>query len=291
MSGYKTFAIAGAGTIGAVIVEEYLKLKDEGTITSVIVLTRTASAATSNLATKGAKIVTVDYDSPSSLEAALSGVDVLVSSLGSKAVGAQGPLAEAAKKAGVQLFVPSEFGINTAGHTEGRLAPKAALHKKLEQLDLPYALYQVGFFSDTSFIPAFGWDLAKGVVTIYGEGNTPISWTSSRDIARFVAYSTTALPREKVEWRTFRIEADRKSLNEVLSEYEEKSGKKLNVTRVSRKDLQDGFEKNPQDSAKLLQLIWERGGGVIGRPDELANSEWPEWNPVRVIDTILGTRV
>ncbi|KDQ57212.1 hypothetical protein JAAARDRAFT_35819 [Jaapia argillacea MUCL 33604] len=290
MSGYKTFAIAGAGNIGAFIVEEYLKLKEGGILTSVIVLTRAASASSSSFAAKGAKIVTVDYDSPSSLEAALSGVDVVISTLGSNALGAQVPLVEAAKKAGVQLFVPSEFGVNTPGHTEGILGRKAAFYKMLEQLDLPYALYQVGFFSDTTFIPFFGWDLAKGAVTIYGEGNTPISWTSSRDIARFVAHSTTALPREKVEWRTFRIEADRKSLNEVVSEYQEKSGKKLSVTRVPRKDLQDGLEKNPQDLAKLIQLIWEQGGGVIGRPDELSNSEWPEWNQVGVIDTMLSTR-
>jgi uncharacterized protein YbjT (DUF2867 family) len=56
----------------------------------------------------GATIVAVDYDSPSSLAEALKGVEVVVSALGGAGLRAsQTPLANAAKKAGVQLFIPS----------------------------------------------------------------------------------------------------------------------------------------------------------------------------------------
>ena len=40
MSTYKHFAVAGAGSIGRVIVEELVKKKDEGKIASIVVLTR-----------------------------------------------------------------------------------------------------------------------------------------------------------------------------------------------------------------------------------------------------------
>ena len=40
MSGYKNFAIAGAGTIGSFIIQQFLKDKAAGTVNKVVVLTR-----------------------------------------------------------------------------------------------------------------------------------------------------------------------------------------------------------------------------------------------------------
>jgi hypothetical protein len=40
MSGYKNFAVAGAGVLGAIIVEELLKAKSEGKVDKIVVLTR-----------------------------------------------------------------------------------------------------------------------------------------------------------------------------------------------------------------------------------------------------------
>ena len=40
MSGYKTFAVWGAGSIGKLLVEEFLRLKSIGSIDDVLVLTR-----------------------------------------------------------------------------------------------------------------------------------------------------------------------------------------------------------------------------------------------------------
>ena len=43
MSGYKNFAIVGAGTFGAFVVRQFLKEKAAGTVNDVIVLTRQIS--------------------------------------------------------------------------------------------------------------------------------------------------------------------------------------------------------------------------------------------------------
>ena len=40
MSGYKNFAVIGAGALGSYIVDELLKAKSDGTVDKVIVLTR-----------------------------------------------------------------------------------------------------------------------------------------------------------------------------------------------------------------------------------------------------------
>ena len=62
-------------------------------------------------------------------------------------------------------------------------------------------------------------------MTIGGEGKSPISFTTRRDLARFVAHALTELPREKIEWRIFRIEGDRKSYLDIVVEWEEATGR------------------------------------------------------------------
>ena len=54
-----------------------------------------------------------------------------------------------------------------------------------------------------------GLDLTSGKVIAGGDGNIPISWTSRRDVGRFVAYALTTLPSEKIAGRTFRVEGER----------------------------------------------------------------------------------
>jgi hypothetical protein len=58
-----------------------------------------------------------------------------------------------------------------------------------------------------------GLDLKSGNVTAGLDGNALTSFTTQPDIGRFVAYVLTNLPQSKLEWRTFRIEAERKVSN------------------------------------------------------------------------------
>lgn len=55
----------------------------------------------------------------------------------------------------------------------------------------------------------FGIDFANDKVDIAGPGTIDISFTHQRDAARFLAHVFTALPKEKIEWRTFRIEGEK----------------------------------------------------------------------------------
>jgi uncharacterized protein YbjT (DUF2867 family) len=104
----------------------------------------------------GAKITTVDYGSAESLKNAIKGADIVISTLNSHpaSLQAQHLLAEQAKAVGVKLFVPSEFGDATdRENLKGVFAIKQSVHRKLEELDLPYALFFTGPHSDFVFIP------------------------------------------------------------------------------------------------------------------------------------------
>ena len=95
-----------------------------------------------------AKVISVDYSNPESIKNALSGVDVVISTISGTALDVQGKIAEAAKPAGVKLFIPSEFGNVTEGETSGLFGEKASLQDQLKALGIPWAIFYTGPFAD-----------------------------------------------------------------------------------------------------------------------------------------------
>lgn len=93
---------------------------------SVVVITRPNSAPKEYPA--GVKSVAADLTSASSIAAVLKehNVEVVICTVNPNGVQTQFVYADAAKLAGtVKLFVPSEFGVPTAGHTQGALGQKS----------------------------------------------------------------------------------------------------------------------------------------------------------------------
>lgn len=54
-------------------------------------------------------------------------------------------------------------------------------------------------------------DLRSGKVSVGGDGNKRISFTSRPDIARYLSYVLTHLPAEKLSNRSFKIAGDTKA--------------------------------------------------------------------------------
>ena len=100
-----------------------------------------------------AKLIQVDYTDKESIKKALNGVDVVISTIPGAAIDVQPTVAEAAKDAGVKLFIPSEFGGPTEGETEGYLGAKAKIHDQLKAIGIPYALFYTGGFADYLWTP------------------------------------------------------------------------------------------------------------------------------------------
>jgi uncharacterized protein YbjT (DUF2867 family) len=172
MSGYKNFAIVGAGVTGNFIVRQFLKDKAAGTINEVVVLTRQVSAValimdytpgmlTTDKLRQGskttiegdAKVIPVDYSDKESIKGALVGIDVVISTISATALGLQPGIAKAAKEAGVKLFIPSEFGGPTEGATEGLFGAKAGVQDQLKAVGIPYALIYTGPYADNVWGP------------------------------------------------------------------------------------------------------------------------------------------
>lgn len=157
---------------------------------------RILSRSSSKKAPPGVEVVTVDYSSETSIIHALRGIEVVISTMNPKGLAAQDLLAKASKKAGIKLFVPSEFGADTTSMREGPESHKYRTHQLLRLLDLPYVLMFNGVFADDTlgreFIivsvkfqsfdtqlgtsPAeFGFDWPNRNADIVGKGDTPVS--------------------------------------------------------------------------------------------------------------------
>lgn len=114
MRSYTSFAVFGAGLIGAPITRE---LHARGA--SVLVLGRPGfcPSTVKQSLPAGVEVFEVDYADTAAVTRLLRlyEVKVVVSTISSAEVAVQNQLATTARAAGVELFVPSEFGVVTEG--------------------------------------------------------------------------------------------------------------------------------------------------------------------------------
>ncbi|KIJ41708.1 hypothetical protein M422DRAFT_255326 [Sphaerobolus stellatus SS14] len=282
MSAYQTFAIAGFGYSGAAFANQFAEQKDTGLKWKVLSRSITKPEL-QEAASQGAELVTIDYDSQSSLVSALQGVDVVLSTLRDEGLQeAQLNLVRAAKAAGVRLFVPSEYGRNTIGITAPYLKAKANTQDLLKELNLPYTLFFTGIWPSTILNPAIGQalgiDFEAGKFTLFGDGTAPLSWTTAEDFVPFVYRLLTTLSPSELENRAFEIEGERRSLKEIISVWEKKTGRKADIYERSDEEVQAYIDAQPEEYEVLrfFARYLQRGDMIVTGE---ANKLWPEWKP------------
>jgi uncharacterized protein YbjT (DUF2867 family) len=180
---YKKVAIAGAtGNLGPSIVNELVNQGFEVTVLS-------SSGNTSSLPST-VKVIKVDYSSQDSLISSLRGQEAFISAIPKH--GEQPALIDAAIAAGVQRFIPSEFGSNTIGNDKVRALPvfagklKTQEYLRAKQDQISHTFLINGLFLDWGL--SIGW-LANliGKSDINDDGDSVHSFTLLADIAKAVA--------------------------------------------------------------------------------------------------------
>jgi nucleoside-diphosphate-sugar epimerase len=156
----------------------------------VTVLTRESS---NHVFPTSVTVARVDYDSLDSLVDALKGQDALVSTLASTALSKQLLLVEAAAKAHVKRFIPSEFGSNTLHPKTAALpvfgdkvAVQEALKKHAASGHMSYTLICGGPFFDWGM--KIGWimNLKGKSIVLYDGGERHFSTTTLPTIGKAV---------------------------------------------------------------------------------------------------------
>ena len=184
--------VAGAtGYLGSEICRQLI-LKNK----TVKGLVRATSDATkvAQLNASGIETLEGDLKDKGSLENALHGISVVISTVSSTLSRQEGDsiqsvdyegqinLIDAAVKAGVSQFIYISFC--ELGECPLQTA-KRKVEKHLSESGLNYTVLQPTYFMEVWLSPALGFDYPNAKATIYGEGNNKISWIAIKDVASF----------------------------------------------------------------------------------------------------------
>lgn len=199
----------------------------------------TKSAKLEQFRSAGVQILSGDStDSVDSLTALLQGFHTVISALAVVEPDPQFNLLEAAKRAGVQRFIPSEFSIDTEaagpGHAlEVLYAPKQPIREALQQSGLDYLFITPGLYAELLLSPFAGVDLAQGVVTAPGSFDTTVTVTSHADIGRLTAHLLFSdLHRTKV-----RLAGDVVTYTQIADAVDQVTGSKVQRRVWSVEDI------------------------------------------------------
>ena len=218
------------------------------------------------------KYIQTDY-SQSSLLAAFKGQDAVISTVSSVVPGAlelQKTLINAAVAAGVKIFVPSEYGVDTSNRSAPDyipfLAGKIAVadYLKEQQDKIAWIALITGSLFDWGLnIPTFaGWNVDARTVTLYDGGATPYEATTLDQVGRAIAKSLKKPGLTKNQYvyvNSFTV-----TQCEVLRALEKVTGDKFSVSHSTVEDLwQSGAAQ--VKAGQPLGVMGMLAGTIYGR--------------------------
>ncbi|KAK6216839.1 isoflavone reductase [Colletotrichum tabaci] len=263
MSLKKVTLVGASGNVGAGVLPQLLKSDLDVTI-----LSRQGSSATFP---DGAKVVKSDY-SAESLEKVLKGQDAVVSMLPIMALEEQTKIAEAAIKAGVKRFIPSEYGSDSLSDDVIAAVPffqpkKAHLEwLATKEAQISWTAIITGPFFDWALKQGMtGFDLANKTVTLVDGGKTRFTTSNLAQIGRAIV-SVLHHPVETKNQLVF-VESFTTTQAEVLAVLEKLTGQTWKVNEVGSQAIrEDGFAKFSEGdfvgggSAVIMALVLGEGG-------------------------------
>ncbi|ETO85832.1 Eugenol synthase 1 [Phytophthora nicotianae] len=271
MSKFTKFAIIGAGGVGSCIADDLLKAN-----ATITILTRDdGKAELQPLKERGATLAKVNYDDETSLQGALVGSEVVVCSINSQHLASQFGIARAAKAAGIQLFVPTEFGFCDE---DGANATKQEVRQLLNKLDMPSTLFHSGLWSE--YLPfMLGYNIDEGAISVADEGDAKISIVTRSDFSHFVAHVLTTASKDSLEGAQLSIETGRVSPKEIAAQLEKKLGTTFRIKVLDYEETKKGYDTNVM---AYLQTRIADGRCVPGTEEEVKSTIakfFPEWDP------------
>ncbi|RBR26253.1 uncharacterized protein FIESC28_00898 [Fusarium coffeatum] len=203
-------------------------------------------------------------------------------------------------------FISSDWGLpHTEEHTKQANSAnnKFRAQEELRKTKLEWTSIHNGFFVDfwgssatKSYLhnAATFLDIKHRTAAIPGSGDVPVTFTFSKDVARYVA---AFLDLEKWEQRTFII-GDKVTMNEMVKIAEEATGDKFTVTHDDIETLKKGHLTELPGHVPMYDFVpkavlqsvmaaygsWVETGGFDLDESRTLNKEFPDIEPVSVKD-------
>ena len=193
------------GSTGMVGSDICLRLASAGRPVRALVRSTSDPAKIARLHEAGIETVVGDLREPGSLAQACAGADAVIATVSSMPFsyaagindiettdrGGMLRLVEAARAAGVRHFTYVSFSANLDRVFPLRDA-KREVEAALMASGIEYTILRPSCFMEVWLSPAVGFDPANGAATVYGSGESPISWIAATDVAAFAVASLTA---------------------------------------------------------------------------------------------------
>jgi nucleoside-diphosphate-sugar epimerase len=209
-------------------------------------------------------------------------------------VDAQLALLRAAKAAGARRFIPSDFSYNVMTLPEGININsdwrRALAHKAHAEITSSFEVVHVfqGIFTDKYVLGFLG--MFDGTTLRYwGDGTTPIDWTTWEDTAAFTA--AAALDTRPVPEHLF-VRGDRLDVHGFIRAWESAHGKKLAALNLGSYDdlvaeTRRRLAAEPQNMFAWLPLMYAQGmAGGKALLGDLHNDRYPDIKPSTVAQAI-----
>jgi nucleoside-diphosphate-sugar epimerase len=196
----------------------------------------------------------VDFTSVSAIAIALQDVKVVVSCLATSAMGSQNPLIDASVAAGVERFIPAEFGMDSQNPLAMQLpvcVPKVKTQQYLREQAKNHSNFTWTGIANGMFLD---WGLEMGIIvdpvkhtaTLYNGGDIPFSATTLTDVAKAVLGVINN--QNETENRLVYVHSALVTQNQLIRYIQNKDGKEWDIVvmdteavkRNSFKELEKG---------------------------------------------------
>ena len=226
-----------------------------------------------------------DLADPASLRRACGAVDVVISAVGGMQIGGEARLVEAVKDAGVQRFVPSDFGLDPAASGPGSCVlfdAKKAIQDSVKAAGIPYTfIHANAFFSYWAFslgdLTRLGGKVPPDEVNVYGDGNVMGALNSVPDIA---TVTVRAVHDPRMRNQEIHIRANTITQNLLIALWQTASGRTVARTGVPAAALEQiiAGATSPEQGmaligAQLHRSLWVNGDSVKRVPGALEATE------------------
>ncbi|KAF2167038.1 hypothetical protein M409DRAFT_54252 [Zasmidium cellare ATCC 36951] len=266
----KTVLVVGAsGIVGTQAIKHLLASNFQ-----VSALIRSSSTSTPSFPSE-VRIFKTDY-TPTSLRPAFANQDAVLSTISGEGLALQRTLVDAAIAAGVKVFFPSEFGIDTTHPDAATLIP--FLKPKIETLEyletkqdrIAWTSIVSGSLCDWSLdIPSFGGiDVPGRKATIYDDGDVKYDATTSEQVGRAIA-AVMKQPLDVIANQHVYVNSFTVTQKEVLAALEHATGEKFAISYDTVENLRKvGKEKLAGGNFYgMLELIASSFYGRFGVAD------------------------
>jgi uncharacterized protein YbjT (DUF2867 family) len=212
-------------------------------------------------------------------------VDVVISAVGGMQVTDQGTLVQAVKEAGVQRFVPSDFGLDPAASGPGSCLlfdAKAVVQQTVKASGIPYTfIHSNGFFTywagSLGDLTRLGGTLPPDEVNVYGDGNVMGALTSLPDVA---AVTVRAVSDPRMVNEEMHITANTITQNLLIALWQTTSRRTVKRSSVPAAELEKiiASATAPEQGMTLVvsqlhRSMWIRGDSVKRVPTSLEATE------------------